>query len=73
MPVVNANDDHRGWLKTFVVHLLDHEAIYEQSLYIAMKLLSPGRNIFVVRDGGQLKFFLNYMKNINRVHLWHLN
>jgi len=63
MPVINVNDDHRGWLKTFVVHLLDHEAIYEQSLYIAMKLLSPGRNIFVVRDGGQLKFFLNHIRS----------
>lgn len=63
MPVVNANDDHRRWLKTFVLHLLDHEAIYEQSLYIAMKLLSPGRNIFVVRDGGQLIYFLNYIRS----------
>ena len=63
MPVVNANDDHRGWLKTFVLHLLDHEAIYEQSLFIAMKLLSPGRNIFVVRDGGQLVYFLNYIRS----------
>ena len=62
MPVINVNDDHREWLETFVVHLLDHEAIYEQSLHIAMKLLSPGRNIFVVRDGGQLKFFLDFIR-----------